>query len=178
MNRVTLKNIKYSEWNSEETNCFQGVIYFDNKKIGMCSNEGRGGNTYCCPYDIKSKEKFNECEEYCKSLPPIKIESRFGIEGFEIDSNLENVCDIIFEEWLEEKMLKKDEKKLIKNCEKGICFGTLQEYTTSSFKKGGKSVPLSELFKEQKGIDYIKEYCKKKKSEGYTILNKNLPFKI
>jgi len=104
MERVKLKNIKFSEWNSEETNCFQSDIYFDNKKVGFCSNEGRGGNTHCQWISVDTKEKFKEMEEYCKTLPDIEYPSTLtGHEKFSIPSDLENVVDRIFEEWLEQK---------------------------------------------------------------------------
>ena len=176
MERVTLKNIKFSEWNSEETNCFQGVIYFDNKRVGMCDNDGRGGNTTCRPYDYqKDREKFNECEKYCESLPPIVHEGREGLyDSFEIDSNLENVCDELFNKWLGQK----EDKKLEKNYDKGICYGNKYRYQMRGFVMGKKSIPISEVLKDAKGIELVKNLCNKLKSEGHKILNTNLPFEV
>lgn len=172
MERIKLKNIKFSEWNSEETNCFKGDVYFDNKKVGFCSNEGRGGNTYVWSFP-ETFDKFKEMEEYCKTLPDIvyKIE---GHEEFTIKSDLENVVDRIFEEWLE----KKEDKKMEKNYEKGICFGTKYHYQISSFKVNGKPLPISEILKTQVGVFKLRTYCDKLKSEGHTILNTNLPFEV
>lgn len=172
MNRVSLKNIKFSEWNSEETNCFKGDVYFDNKKVGFCSNEGRGGNTYVWSLS-ETFDKFKEMEEYCKSLPDIvyKIE---GHEEFTIKSDLENVVDRIFEEWLE----KKEDKKLEKNFNKGICFGTKNRYQISSFKRGGKSITISELCNNIVGRTMLEKHCESLKKQGHIILNTNLPFEV
>ena len=43
--KIELKNIKYSEWGSEETNCFQANIYLNGKLVGYCENDGKGGCT-------------------------------------------------------------------------------------------------------------------------------------
>ena len=42
---VQLKNIKTNLTFSEETIMFNADLYINNKKIGYCSNDGRGGNT-------------------------------------------------------------------------------------------------------------------------------------
>lgn len=174
MERITLKNIKYSEWNSEETHNFYGEIYFDKKKVGYCTNEGHGGNTYCIWNSIEDKPKYNEMIEYCKTLPPIVVEGMFGHESFEIDSNIENICDKLFEDWLQ----KKEDKKMEKNFNKGICFGNDTQYQITTFHLGGKSITISELIKTQKGIDHLKTTCEEKKKQGHKILNTNLPFEV
>ena len=174
MERITLKNIKFSEWNSEETNCFQADIYFDKKKVGYCTNEGHGGNTYCIWNDIEDKPKYNEMIEYCKTLPPIVVEGMFGHEDFEIDANIENICDKLFEDWLKAK----DDKKMKKNFEKGICFGDDYGYQISKFQLGGKGITISEIVKTQQGIEHLKKVCAEKKNQGYKIFNTNLPFEV
>lgn len=174
MNRIKLKNIKFSEDFSEETHCFRADIYFDNKLVGQCENEGRGGSTYCYHYDIEYKQKFAEAEEYCKSLPPIKYDTKYGNEGFELDCNLEHVVDLLFDDWLKAK----DDKKMKKNFEKGICFGDDFGYQVTTFKLGGKGITINEIIKTQQGIDHLKKTCAEKISQGYKILNTNLPFEI
>ena len=175
MERITLKNIKYSEWNSEETNCFQGVIYFDNKRVGFCNNDGRGGNTFCRPYDYeKDREKFKELEEYCKSLPPIKYDGLNELPNFEMESDLESVVDYLFEQWL----LEKSSKKLIKEFENGIVYGSLRGYQVVQFKIGGKNRKLKDVLQTPQGVKYVKDFCVDLKSKNQTILNTNLPFEV
>ena len=172
--RVKLKNIKYSEWNSDETANFQADVYFDNKKVGFCSNDGHGGSTYVQSWGIETKDKYKECEEYCKSLPPIKFESIHELEGFELDCNIENICDMLFENWLKEK----DRKKMEKDFEKGICYGSETHYQISEVVSGKKKIKLKDVFKDQRGIDFVKKMCEEKKRLGHKILNTNLPFEV
>lgn len=174
MNRITLKNIKFNEDFSEETNCFKGDIYFDNNKVGHCENDGRGGNTYCFHSSIETKEKFNEMLEYCETLPPIVVKGMFTHEDFEINSTIDNICDELFETWLKQK----ENKKMEKSFNKGICFGNDYSYQISSVKQGGKSVTIDELIKTTHGITFLKNLCEEKKKEGYKILNTNLPFEV
>lgn len=41
--KLELRNIHFSQHFSHETNCFDGVIYADGKKIGTIENDGQGG---------------------------------------------------------------------------------------------------------------------------------------
>jgi hypothetical protein len=165
--KIELKNIKFSEWVSEETNCFQATIYADGKRIGFASNDGHGGNTWC-QHDLNMKEAFRAAEEYCKTLPPIN----YG--RFEIDSNLENIVDKLFEEWLD----KKKEKKKEKNYVKGICFGTKSYHELVVFLKDKKPATLAEILKTTAGVEHVKKFCEEKKARGFTIFNNNLPFTV
>jgi hypothetical protein len=40
---IELKNLKYSEFASQETYCFEASVYIDGKKAGTVSNQGCGG---------------------------------------------------------------------------------------------------------------------------------------
>jgi len=42
---LVIKNMKYSKFASQETNCFECDIYFDGKKTLRAFNDGRGGTT-------------------------------------------------------------------------------------------------------------------------------------
>lgn len=41
--KLELKNIKHANWASEETQCYNAVLYVDGDPFLMVSNEGRGG---------------------------------------------------------------------------------------------------------------------------------------
>lgn len=41
--RLELKSIKVAAFASEETHCYEGILYLDGKKAARMSNEGRGG---------------------------------------------------------------------------------------------------------------------------------------
>ena len=72
---LEMKAIKFSEWASEETYCYQANVYLDGKPLAMVSNDGHGG----CDRDY-SHDKFKgdyreyrqtmtKIDEYFKSLP-------------------------------------------------------------------------------------------------------------
>lgn len=162
MERIKLKNVKYSERFSEETYAFQADIFFDNKKIGYCINRGTGGSTDCNLWngEAKTKEAFKKMEEYCDSL---------GIEGY--GNKLEWVVDDLFQNWLINQSIKKDEKK-------GILYGDTKKYTIQTFISNGKRIPMADLIKKEEGIKVLKNFCSKIKEEGHTVLNTNLPFSV
>jgi hypothetical protein len=172
--RVQLKNIKYCEWNSEETDNFKADIYFDKVKIGYCENDGRGGSTstHFYPYDMK--DKFLECMTYCESLPKIKY-THSTYPSFEVNSNLENVCDKLFSDWQNAK----HDKTFKKDMNKGICYGKSKYYyEIQTFLMNGKSTTIKELLATDSGVGHLKRVCARLIAEGHTILNDNLTFKI
>ena len=62
--RITLKSIKYTAWASQETHCFQAVIYLDGKRALNVENDGRGAcNNY---WGIKDQTKAEELEMLTK----------------------------------------------------------------------------------------------------------------
>jgi len=62
--RITLKSIKYTAWASQETHCFQAVIYLDGKRALNVENDGRGAcNNY---WGIKNQTKSEELEMLTK----------------------------------------------------------------------------------------------------------------
>ena len=74
MERIKLKNVKYSARFSEETYAFQADIFFDNKKIGYASNRGVGGSTDCNLWngEAKTKELSEFSEKEAKRLMGLK----------------------------------------------------------------------------------------------------------
>jgi hypothetical protein len=165
--KVTIKNVKFSESLSEETNAFTADIFVDNKKIGYAKNSGQGGNTDC-HFNPDTKEKYREVETYLESLPDITYKSSFG--SGTIKSNMENVVDELFEAWLTAK----DDKKLLANMDKGILVGTKESYTIH----GWKNISLKAFLSTPTGRARVKQLVLELKSKGKTILNTNLPNEI
>lgn len=52
---ITLRNIKYAAFASEETHCFSATVYIDGKKEGTARNEGHGGPTFIEPRALQEK---------------------------------------------------------------------------------------------------------------------------
>jgi hypothetical protein len=156
MERLSIKNVEFSERLSEETNAFGCDVYLDNKKFASARNDGRGGSTFLQPYP-GMRDKLGEAEAYATSLPSIKYGKH------DLKMSLDFAVDILFEKWLEMKDVRRLQTK-------GIVFKT---------KEGGISYtkgPLS--IKQQLENPILKERIQKRvnefKAEGHTILNTNL----
>ena len=111
--KIELKNVKFSESQSDETNAFTADIWVDGKKCGYCKNNGCGGETETHGfYDGKSTtmlDLFRKTEEHCKNLP----DHTWEYEGktYSMKNSLESVVDELFEDWLKNREKKKMEKK-------------------------------------------------------------------
>jgi hypothetical protein len=160
---ITLKNVKFYESMSEETNCFQADVYANGVKFASVKNNGQGGSTAL--YHNGNLELFKTVEKYCESLPPIKCST------FEIKSTLENVVDDIFEKWLDAKLNAKQQKKLAKDCAKGLCYGHIDHYTTTTWGK----YTIEQLLTLEKGREVIYKKIAELKAKGIEILNTNIP---
>lgn len=166
MSRVSLKNVKFLESMSEETNCFSADVYFDNKKIASCNNRGRGGNTDVLRDPSCGVVKFKEFQDYCDSLPPY-------VSGtFTLPSDMEMVVDGLFEKWLEAK----EEKKLLANMKKGLLFGEKNWYNMVSW----KGVTLEVLLAERNPamMARIKQIIQENIAKGKPLLNTNVPKEV
>ena len=109
---LEMKAIKFSEWGSEETYCYQANVYLDGKPFAMVSNDGRGG----CDREY-SHNKFKgdyratmkKIDDYFKSLPNTDVGKYKNVpEGFEQT----------FERWCHDQvctyLYRKDLKKALK----------------------------------------------------------------
>jgi hypothetical protein len=158
--KIELKNIRFSEALSEETNAFTADLYVNGKKAGYCKNTGQGGCTDYYGIEKHSSDIIKEAEAYCKAQPDID----FGT--FTIKNNLEHTIDQLFEDWLKAKETKKFEKQMKTAILLGVPNG--MSYTRYSWK--GKS--LSEIPKGalQISVNELKKKC----TGGVVILNTNL----
>lgn len=93
---IELKNIKYSNFASEETSCFDATIYIDGKKVGTVENDGQGGSNNYHPFHIG--EMLNA---HAKTLPKIK----YGDDEFDQDA------DTIINDLLTQHLYAKDLKR-------------------------------------------------------------------
>ena len=157
-----MKNIKVNETFSEETTMFRANLYVNGKKVGECENDGHGGSTFI--HQV-SKGSLDEVTEFCKNLPPRTYSS-----GGEYPMDLECMVDDLLNDFL----IQKDEKKLIKNMLKGILYGSPNHYQMI----GWKNMTLEHILTNPKGYLRVKELVKELKEKGKVILNTNLPEEI
>jgi hypothetical protein len=166
--KIELKSLKIYDRMSEETIAFTADVYVNGKKVAYAKNDGCGGSTYYNRYPNSDNALLNEAEAYCKSLPPEK--STLGDKTLELPQSLESVID----EWVyrvfNEKETAKFQKKLEKNMEKGLCFGTPDHYEIITWK--GLTIP--QMMAIGKGRDVLRAKILEMESKGKKVLNTNI----
>jgi hypothetical protein len=102
---IEVKNVKYSQFASEETMCFQCSVHWDGKKAAFAKNNGTGGETYIY-WDDREVEKT--ATEWAAKQPKIvtDIEESDG-SMFSYPYSLETGIDVLVEEFLEKRDLRK-----------------------------------------------------------------------
>lgn len=160
--KLELKNIKFYESMSEETNCFEADLFINGKKIAYVKNTGQGGSTDYHILDYKLQSVLHEAEAYCNSMP-MKRSEEFD---FEYQPTLEHEIDDLFERWLKVK----GDKKFLKDMEKGLIYGNKYMYTIITWK-----YPIKTLLSMQQGREIIRKKIVQLRFEQETILNTNIP---
>jgi len=164
--KLDLKAIKFYESMSEETNCFQGKLYINNKYVADVKNTGQGGNTDVYPIDKLSGMVIQNTNEWLASQPKKK-----SIEfDFEYHRNIESEVDDLFADWLQVKM----DKKFQKEMDKGIMYGNKYHYKMTYW----KNISITAMLNNPTGKARLIQVVKDLKAKGETILNTNLPDEV
>lgn len=116
---IEIKNVKHSEFASQETHCFQATIYLDGKRFAQVENDGHGGcdNVYPIPgAKLKGKEwrdKLDAVEaELGKEIIPFDGDTYVNDAGIErsstftLTNSLELVVGNLVNKWLQDKEIK------------------------------------------------------------------------
>lgn len=169
-NQIELKNIKFSELASQETNYFEAIVYFKGKKVGLAYNEGHGGCTWVHPLDdIEGFKEFRaECEAFAEANRDECYETY-------------TILDLIFEEWLEAHYAKKDKARMQREFNKGICYTkdeSKDTFTLLTFSRGKNKVTIAEMQKSEQGRGLLQRSYEKLIREGNIVLNTNLNFAV
>jgi len=100
--RITLKSIKYTAWASQETHCFQAVIYLDGKRALNVENDGRGAcNNYWNTKDQTTEEgrkMLDECRQHAYEFIKANHDMTMDVDGETID--LSDMPDSELLDWL------------------------------------------------------------------------------
>lgn len=167
--KIELKNVKFYERMSEETNAFTADIFVNGKNVGYAKNDGCGGCTNYQHNSAKDREIIDAAEKYCLTLPPIN----YGT--FKVDMNLENKIDQLFEEWLKSKDEAKSQKKLQKDMLDGLCVKINGGYEKLNWKSGKKTVTIAQMVRLESGKKMLRDKIAQVRGEGKEILNTNIP---
>jgi len=111
--KIELKNIKISQFASEETICFQATVYINGVKRGTVNNQGYGG-----PNNYSDRSLYAELKAYGLTLPKVH---HYGM-------NLEISPDLLINEVLTDYQNRKDLIRLLKSRCLFIKNGKLMEY--------------------------------------------------
>jgi hypothetical protein len=104
--KIELKALKYSDFASQETHCFQANIYIDGKMKGTADNDGRGGMTTIRPWEL-----HNEIKLYTDKIPP-KVYT-YGDQSMTLEASPDSYIDELVTLALHEKDLKRAMKTRI-----------------------------------------------------------------
>ena len=109
--KLELKKIKYCKWMSEETHCYNAVVYVDGKAMISVSNEGHGGSNSEWAIKPFTQQDVDRVNAWCeKNLPKWK-----GFDGKMFPTDLEIWCGEEMNKYLTDKYLKKDFKRDLKS---------------------------------------------------------------
>lgn len=108
--KIELKNIKYSEFASHETSCYEATIYIDGQKVGTVENDGQGGTDNVHPWSVAQ-----QIDAYAATLPKIVCSFEDPATGkpAEMSQNHETIFNDILNDWLSAKDLKRAMAKRI-----------------------------------------------------------------
>ncbi|MBV7408748.1 hypothetical protein [Maritimibacter sp. DP1N21-5] len=112
--KIELKNIKYSSFASQETNCYDAALYIDGRKIGNVGNTGTGGSDYFYPSANPSihqnRDAHARADAWCKAnLPAVELG-----EGFDpVPADLELHCGALLDDYLLTRDLRSNLKRKV-----------------------------------------------------------------
>jgi hypothetical protein len=114
MTKIELKNIKHSEFASQETNCYEASLYVDGQLWGKVSNDGWGGCDMFYPVAERSYDDMKALnEKIAAEREPITFKS--GDETFTMSYTVELICGEIVEAFLNERHFTKLAKRIVKD---------------------------------------------------------------
>ena len=108
--KLELKNITYYKQGSQETPCYNAIVYVDGKKMIDVGNDGHGGSDRQNGYGDYSWKEIEKVNSWIKDNFP-KGSFQSGGETHYYDYDLESFCHDKLYEHLDQKKLKSDMNK-------------------------------------------------------------------
>jgi hypothetical protein len=104
--KIEIKNVKYSQFASRETNFFEATVYIDGKRMGTVSNDGHGG-----PNNYDSRALVEALTEHTKTLPTRTWQ--LDGEALEVPPDIDTAIDDLLMAYLYARDLKRDLSKRV-----------------------------------------------------------------
>jgi hypothetical protein len=98
--KIELKNLKHSDFASQETYCFEANVYIDGKKAGIVSNQGCGGSHSYHPNTL-----YQTLKAEAEKLPSYQW-NFFNGEALTIQPDADTIISELVTEALQAKDLK------------------------------------------------------------------------
>ena len=116
MTEFTLKNIKYSDFASQETPCFKATLYMDGKRFCITGNDGQGGPDYYHPLDNlgwnKLQAQIDDINtELGQEILTTHVKNEDG-SYWQTPNSLEFIVAHLMDEWFASRELKKILKRI------------------------------------------------------------------
>lgn len=167
--QVTLKGVKHYPSMSEETNCFEAVVYADGKKVGYVSNRGCGGEN---EWSVTDRALYNRLQAYATTLPRKSFSDLAHLELNEGGTLVEVAgyaqdADSLVDDALMVILREKEDKRFRKMFEKDIDTKVL--YVKDGAVWGTKYGPMKSLSPEM--LAHRKAKIEQLGREGYCVLN-------
>lgn len=161
-----LKNFKFIEALSDDSNCFSAILCVNNIKVADCSNSGHGG-----PTDISFYSKYQKNEQDIKDFLKTQPKIKFDNCNIELKFDLEYIVDSLVVEILDAKefqrIMNKTKKYLVFKDTKGRFFTI-----------GWKNETIASMLTKPQFCDALKKSISKELANGNTLLNDNIPAKL
>jgi len=176
---IILKDIYVSERVSREKMAFQATLYINGYKVGVISNEGRGGAILYHPIEDKGNYLIREAEAWCRKLPPaVYLDTLINEKPVTIPMELESYLDNIITAWLDLKDLEKLRRKMEKEMETAILYGIPgKSYRVLQYRKS-----IAFMIRYGMGMERLRNDIEKvvipQMSQHDRILNTNIPAKV
>ncbi|MET6999385.1 hypothetical protein [Chitinophaga defluvii] len=171
---IELRKIYISRQFSEETVAFTANLWIDGRKVGYASNDGKGGCTNYEPDHPDDRDTLRAAEEYCKTLPPWKLDDTTSIP-----MNLEHFIDRKIDEYANMEERKRFQRKMEKSMAAHIVFGIPG---ADEFKSYPTSAPIVALLSSESGQQLLSNEIQQVVTAfikpGEQILNTNIPSEL
>lgn len=145
--KIELKALKYSDFASQETHCFQANIYIDGVKRGTADNDGRGGMTSIHPHQL-----YSEIKLHTDKIPPRIV--KYGNTEMSLDTSPDSYIDELVTLALHEKDLKRAMKTRILFTRENQVFET-QKLSVAQMAADFKNPHLKERLKADKILNLL-----------------------